>query len=131
LSLQPPYLIVASTVYYIDSEVIVARKKLGDLESAVLIAVVEESESAFSLEIRRAIESATGRAVSRGAFYTTLDRLGQKGLVSWENQVPPNARRELAQRRYAITSAGMRALEETKAQLAAQWQRLADATGGS
>jgi len=109
----------------------VARKKLGDLESAVLIAVVEESESAFSLEIRRAIESATGRAVSRGAFYTTLDRLGQKGLVSWENQVPPNARRELAQRRYAITSAGMRALEETKAQLAAQWQRLADATGGS
>ncbi len=131
MSLQPPYLIVASTVYYIDSEVIVARKKLGDLESAVLIAVVEESESAFSLEIRRAIESATGRAVSRGAFYTTLDRLGQKGLVSWENQVPPNARRELAQRRYAITSAGMRALEETKAQLAAQWQRLADATGGS
>jgi len=131
LSLQPPYLIVASTVHYIDSEVIVARKKLGDLESAVLIAVVEESESAFSLEIRRAIESATGRAVSRGAFYTTLDRLGQKGLVSWENQVPPNARRELAQRRYAITSAGMRALEETKAQLAAQWQRLADATGGS
>ena len=87
------------------------------------------SESAFALEIRRAIESATGRAISRGAFYTTLDRLGQKGLVSWESQVPPNARRELAQRRYAITPAGMRALEETKAVLAAQWQRLADATG--
>ena len=108
-----------------------ARKKLGDLESAVLIAVVGESESAFALEIRRAIESATGRAVSRGAFYTTLDRLGQKGLVSWENHVPPNARRELAQRRYAITPAGMHALEETKAELAAQWQRLVDATGES
>ena len=86
-----------------------ARRKLGDLEAAVLIAVVKESESAFALEIRRAIESATGRAVSRGAFYTTLERLGRKGLVSWENQVPPNARRELAQRRYAITPAGMRA----------------------
>ncbi len=108
-----------------------AQRRLGDLESAVLVAVVEESENAFALEIRRAIESATGRAVSRGAFYTTLDRLGQKGLVSWENEVPANARRELAQRRYAITPAGMRALEETKDELAAQWQRLADATGGS
>ena len=108
-----------------------ARKRLGDLESAVLIAVLEESESAFALEIRRAIESARGHAVSRGALYTTLERLGRKGLVSWESQVPPNARRELAQRRYAITPAGMRALEETKAELMAQWQRLADATGGS
>jgi DNA-binding PadR family transcriptional regulator len=131
LPLPDPDPIVVATVYHIDSEVVVARKKLGYLESSVLIAVVEESESAFALEIRRAIKSATGRAVSRGAFYTTLERLGQKGLVSWENQVPPNARRELAQRRYAITPAGMRALEETKAELAAQWQRLADATGES
>ena len=107
------------------------RKKLGELESAVLVAVVEESESAFALEIRRAIKSATGRAVSRGAFYTTLERLGQKGLVSWENEVPPNARRELAQRRYAITPDGMRALQERKIELAEQWQRLVDATGGA
>lgn len=106
-----------------------SNQKLGPLERSVLVAILEEGESAFALEIRRAIEEAEGRSVSRAALYITLERLGEKGLVAWESLVPPNARRALSQRRYAVTSAGMASLEQAESDLAAVWQRLAKAVG--
>ena len=96
---------------------------------SILPAVLEEAESSFTLEIRRAVEKAEGRAVSRAAVYITLERLGEKGLVSWKSMVPSNARRALAQRRYTVTPAGMAALREAEAEAAANWERLAAAVG--
>ena len=105
-------------------------RMLGPLETSVLLAVLEEGEEAFALEVRRAVEKADGRPVARASIYITLERLGEKGLVSWENMVPPNARRALAQRRYTVTPAGMAALRRTEAEVAAEWKRLTTALEG-
>ena len=52
------------------------REYLGEFEQMVLLAILQESgDGAFALEVRRRIEGDAGRGVSRGAFYTTLDRL--------------------------------------------------------
>ena len=82
---------------------------LGEFEQMVLLGILREGEQAFALEVRREIEDRTGREVSRGAFYTTLDRLEGKGYVRWEKDVPRNARGR-ALRRFEVTEEGMEAL---------------------
>jgi DNA-binding PadR family transcriptional regulator len=97
---------------------------LGDLEQVVLLGIMEQGAQAFSLEVRKGIEEATGQRVSRGAFYTTLERLKRKGLVEWEASEPGNARRKGAQRRFSVTATGLEALRSTRATLHTRWMRL-------
>jgi DNA-binding PadR family transcriptional regulator len=103
-------------------------KDLGDLESAILVAVLDLESAPYAPEIRRSVEAATGRRVSRGALYTTMERLARKGLVAWDLEVPDNSRRDLAQRRYRVTSAGMGALRTKRALVADLLERLVRAT---
>ena len=103
--------------------------KLGDLEQSILLGILAHKATAFSLEVRREMERATGKPVSRGAFYTTLERLARKGLVTWEVVQPPNARRQASQRRFTVTDAGIHALRHTRSSLHARWVRLDEALG--
>ena len=98
--------------------------ELGELEQVVLLGILAQSDQAFSLEVRREIEEATGQRVSRGAFYTTLERLKRKGFVEWEVCQPRNARRKGTQRRFSVTPAGLEALRSTRATLHTRWMRL-------
>jgi DNA-binding PadR family transcriptional regulator len=100
---------------------------LGELEQVVLLGIMEQGAQAFSLEVRRGIEESTGQTVSRGAFYTTLERLKRKGLVEWEASEPRNARRKGTQRRFSVTPAGLEALRSTRATLHARWMQLEQA----
>ncbi len=85
------------------------RSFLGEFEQMVLLGILRERDQAFALEVRREIEARTGRDVSRGAFYTTLDRLERKGYVRWEKDVPRDSRgRRL--RRFDVTEEGLEAL---------------------
>ena len=60
------------------------RDTLGGLEEVVLLAVMRLGNESYGVTIRREIEERTGRDVSLGAIYPTLDRLEDKGLVtSW------------------------------------------------
>jgi DNA-binding PadR family transcriptional regulator len=86
---------------------------LGEFEQMVLLAIIQQAREAFALEVRREIESGTGRSVSRGAFYTTLDRLERKGMVEWEEETPGNERRKAPLRRYRVTPTGLEALRES------------------
>ena len=61
---------------------------LGEFEHVVLLAMLRHREAGYAILIRRSIEEVTERPVSRGALYRTLDRLGTKGLVSWELEEP-------------------------------------------
>ena len=57
---------------------------LGEFEYMVLAAAARLEDDAYGAAIRREIETATGRACSIGALYTTLDRLEAKGwLETW------------------------------------------------
>ncbi|HIF05820.1 MAG TPA: PadR family transcriptional regulator [Gemmatimonadetes bacterium] len=87
-------------------------------------------EQPYGLEVRRELESATDRSVSRGGFYTTLDRLERKGYLRWVAEVPENARREATQRRFSVTPEGITALRTSKRALTKLWNGLDQPSSG-
>jgi hypothetical protein len=61
--------------------------RLGRFEEVVLLALLRFPENAYGVPIRREIAERTGRDVSFGAVYTTLERLERKGCrPGWANQ---------------------------------------------
>lgn len=99
---------------------------LGEFEQMVLLAVLQQGDGAFALEVRRELEESAGRSVSRGAFYTTLDRLERKGLVRWEERRPEDSRRSAPLRRFEVTPAGIDALRTSRRALETLWRGLDD-----
>ena len=82
---------------------------LGEFEQLVLFAVVQ-NDDAYGTAIRREIERRTGREVSAGAVYTTLERLEARGLVtsSWGDPTPERGGKR--KRHYQLTTGGRQAL---------------------
>ena len=96
---------------------------LGEFEQMVLLAVLQRGDDAFALEVRQELEERAGRSVSRGAFYTTLDRLEQKGLVLWTEE-EAGLRRTGPLRRFEVTPEGITALRESRRALETLWRGL-------
>src|SRR6476659_8476322 len=65
-----------------------SKTYLGEFEELVLwtiLAMEEMQQNADGVTIRQLLEKETGRSVSYGALYTTLDRLERKRYVtSWQ-----------------------------------------------
>ena len=100
------------------------RSYLGEFEQMVLLAILRMGDGAYGLEVRRELEAATQRDVSRGGFYTTLDRMERKGYVEWVSEVPNNARRKARQRRFTVTADGLYALKSSRRALITLWDGL-------
>jgi PadR family transcriptional regulator, regulatory protein PadR len=83
---------------------------LGSLEHIVLLALVRLKANAYGVTIRREIEERTGRNLSIGAVYATLDRLESKGYVSSSLGEPTAERGGRAKRLFRIEAEGDRAL---------------------
>ena len=83
---------------------------LGDFEQLVMLALIRIGEGAYGMIVRREIEDRTGREISLGAIYATLDRLEAKGLVRSTLGQPGRARRGRAKRFFAVEVAGLTAL---------------------
>jgi PadR family transcriptional regulator, regulatory protein PadR len=63
---------------------------MGDLETLLLAAIRDLGENAYGVTIRDRVEVATGRSVSFGRIYVTLDEMEKKGLVtSWSGDPTP------------------------------------------
>jgi len=91
---------------------------LGEFEVVVLMAVLHLKDGAFGSAIRDEIERRSGRAVSRGSVYVTLDRLEEKGLLR-SRQSGATARRGNRPRRlFAVTPAGVDGVRGSLALLA-------------
>ncbi len=102
-----------------------ARKApLGEFEQLVLLAILRLKDDAYGLGIRKELEKRAHRSVSRGAFYATLDRLERKGLVNWTAVPPTDSRGGLPQRRFEVTSAGVRTVRSSRETLLSMWQGL-------
>lgn len=95
------------------------KSYLGEFEQMVLLAVLRCGEQAFGLEVRREIEERADRRVTRGAFYTTLDRLVTKGFLRWSEETPPEARSAQLLRRYHLTDEGLEAVRAARRAMAA------------
>jgi DNA-binding PadR family transcriptional regulator len=100
------------------------KAPLGEFEQLVLLAVLRLSDEAYGPGVRRELEQRAHRTVSRGAFYATLDRLESKGLVKWRSMPPTDSRGGIPQRRFEVTSAGVRALQASRETLLSLWQGL-------
>jgi len=82
---------------------------IGEFEYLLLSATVRLGEGAYGATIRVEIEEATGRRCSRGALYTTLDRLESKGLIeTWMGGATPQ-RGGRSKRMVRATPKGMKA----------------------
>ncbi len=80
--------------------------RLGEFEQVVLLAILRLTDAAYGVSIRSEIEVCTGRKVSPGALYTTLERLEGKGLVTGRSGEPTPERGGRAKRFYTVTKAG-------------------------
>jgi PadR family transcriptional regulator PadR len=79
---------------------------LGEFEHLILLAVLRLDDDAYGMRVRQEIADRTGRDVSIGAVYATLDRLAEKGLVvsSMGEATPERGGR--AKRSFRLTRAG-------------------------
>ena len=104
---------------------------LGEFEQLLLLAILRLGEDAYSLPVRRELEQRAHRTVSRGAFYATLDRLKGKGVVKWKAMPPTDSRGGMPQRRFEVTSAGIRILQTSRDTLLDLWNGLEAILEGS
>ena len=87
---------------------------LGSLEHIVLLALVRLEANAYGMTIRREIEARTGRNISVGAVYATLERLEAKKYVSSSLGEPTAERGGRAKRLFQIEADGERALRASQ-----------------
>lgn len=100
------------------------RAFLGEFEQRVMLAILRCDSKATPIEVRREVLRASGHEPSRGAFYTTLDRLDAKGLVRWTAAMGSEGRDGLAQRTFTVTPDGLRALRASRKALLELWTGL-------
>ncbi len=87
---------------------------LGEFEQIVLVALLHLDPHAYGMAVRREIEERTGRSVSIGAVYATLERLEAKGYVSSSDGEPTPERGGRAKRFFRIESDGQCALRSSQ-----------------
>jgi len=104
------------------------KSMLGEFELMVMLAVTRLEGDAFAVPIRQLIEREADRGVSRGALYTTLERLEGKGLLESHLGEPVPERGGRARRYYGMTRQGRDALERTRVALANLWRGVAPLT---
>jgi PadR family transcriptional regulator, regulatory protein PadR len=109
----------SSLVYCVD----MGRFQLGEFEQRVLLAVLRAGDDAPPAEVRRELARLIERDVSRGAFYTTLERLEAKGLLTWDIRRRAGAG-ELPDRRLAVTQEGLAELRAARRSMLDMWRGL-------
>jgi PadR family transcriptional regulator PadR len=97
------------------------RKGLGEFETSVLLAIVRLQGRGYGVSIADEIERRSGKPVSFGAVYATLDRLQKKGLISSELGEATPERGGKPKRFYRIRADGERALQEAQAMAQRMW----------
>ena len=97
---------------------------LGEFEQQVLLVIVRLGAEAFGPDIGRELEARAGRRVSRGALYTTFDRLEDKGLLRFKTIPGTEARDGLPRRLYTVTAAGLAALRAAREVVRRLWDGL-------
>ena len=100
------------------------RESLGEFEHIVMLAILRLGEQAYGVPIRLDIERRTGRALTVGALYRTLDRLEDKGYVSSVFSDPRPERGGRSKRYFQVRPLGLRTLRASREALTAMWEGL-------
>ncbi|MDA0329849.1 MAG: helix-turn-helix transcriptional regulator [Gemmatimonadetes bacterium] len=98
----------------------VERAYLGELEQAVLWAVLRLDGAGYGASVLKELNARVDRRVSPGALYATVDRLEEKAMLE-SRLADADAGRGGRRKRYlTVTAAGREALQSTRQ----EWQRL-------
>jgi PadR family transcriptional regulator PadR len=97
---------------------------LGEFEQVVLLAILRLEDEAYAVSVRDEILQCTGRDVSRGSIYITLDRLETKGYLRSRLADPTPERGGRAKRYYTLRPRAVEALKESRRALVALWRGL-------
>ena len=90
---------------------------LGEFEHLILLAVLRLGDDAYGMRVRQEISARTGRDVTIGAVYATLDRLEAKGLITGELSDPTPERGGRAKKSFHLTGAGVAAVNRSQREL--------------
>ena len=93
----------------------VTEKRLGQFEREILLAIAHLSGRGYGVTIAKEVERITGRSVSLGAVYATVDRLQKKRMISSELGEATPERGGKPKRYYRVEAPGERALAEARA----------------
>ena len=97
---------------------------LGEFEYLVVLAVLRLGANAYGMRVRQEIAARTGRDVTIGAVYATLERLLDKGLLTASMSDPTPERGGRAKRSFSLTGAGMEAANRAFQDMAAMLEGL-------
>jgi DNA-binding PadR family transcriptional regulator len=89
------------------------RDHLGGFEYVVMLGLLRLDANAYGVTVRQEIEARTGREVSIGAVYATLDRLETKGYVKSRLGDPTPERGGRSKRFFRVTPKGIAAVNRT------------------
>ena len=87
---------------------------LGEFEQVVLLSILRLDDTAYGVSIRAEITEHTGRNVTPGALYTTLQRLEEKGFVTSRLGDPTPERGGRAKRYYKVSAAGLKTVKRAQ-----------------
>ncbi len=87
---------------------------LGGFEQIVLLSILRLGETAYGVRVRAEIAEHTGRDVTPGALYTTLERLEDKGFVTSRLGDPTPERGGRAKRYYKVSASGFKAVKRVQ-----------------
>lgn len=96
----------------------------------ILLAVLRIGDQAYGVPIAKELESTAGRSVVLSAVYAALDRLEANGLVSSALGDPTPERGGRAKRFFRVTSAGLKAVRQTRRALTRLWTGVPQLEGG-
>jgi PadR family transcriptional regulator len=90
----------------------------------MLLAILRLGPDAYGPSIARELESQAGRRLSRGALYTSLDRLEAKGYLRWKLEPGGPERHGLPKRVYTVLPRGLSVLRSSQRILRRMWRGL-------
>jgi PadR family transcriptional regulator PadR len=97
------------------------KRDLPEFEQLVLLALVRLGAEGYGMTVRRELEATSGRSVTIGSVYATLERLEAKGYVtSWHGDPDP-VRGGRARRNFEPTPDGLVALARARDVMERMW----------
>ena len=98
---------------------------LGEFEQVVLLAITRLEPTGYGATVREEVEERTGRPVSVGALYATLDRLAAKGYAAVRTGPSEPERGGRPQRFLSRRARGVGALAASRNLSTPMWDRCA------
>ena len=90
-----------------------AVPELGPFEQQIMLAVLMLGDGTYGAPVYQKVEEIAGKRINQGAFYTTLDRMEQKGYLTSKATDPKKEPRGRPRYLLTMTPLGKKALERS------------------